>query len=469
MIFSLGPIWLPIIGNLHQVKKLSIAQGGQHLAFSKLSQDYNSNVIGLKLGGKYTIVIASYPLVKTVLTSEEYDGRPQNFFMILRSLGTGKGITGTDGELWRIQKHFVSVHLRQLGLGKTAMDTQIQAEASEILVIIEENVNKELQIGQILPKSVLNILWMLMSGLRLSRNDDRLIKLLNLLHKRAKAFDMAGGTLNQMPWLRFVTPEWTGYNLIRNINEEFMTLLMEPIREHFKKWTDDRNDDLIYSFITEMRKAEGEKSTFTEDQLLMVCLDIFLAGAQTTSNTLDFAFLMMLLYPEIKNKVHACLDEAFQKSEEITYSERKRVPYVEAVLYETERFCTIAPIIGPRRVLRKTTLNGYDIPKDTTVLIHIHSVHNDVDYWQDPEIFRPDRFLDPKGNLMYHDRFLPFGLGKRRCLGEILAKNCIFTFFSQIMKSYQIELPPNAKKPTGVPQPGITLSPEKYRAIFIKR
>lgn len=54
----------------------------------------------------------------------------------------------------------------------------------------------------------------------------------------------------------------------------------------------------------------------------MVCLDVFIAGAETTSNTLDFAFLNMLLYPEVQKKVHQCLDEAFKDKEELFYSDR---------------------------------------------------------------------------------------------------------------------------------------------------
>lgn len=56
----------------------------------------------------------------------------------------------------------------------------------------------------------------------------------------------------------------------------------------------------------------------------MVCLDIFIAGSQTTSNTLDFAFLMMILRPDVQGEVHTCLDRTFGKLEEINYSDRVR-------------------------------------------------------------------------------------------------------------------------------------------------
>ncbi|KAG5896790.1 hypothetical protein JTB14_008366 [Gonioctena quinquepunctata] len=468
--FPPGPFPLPIVGNLPELKKLAIALGGQHLALSKLSEIYKSNVIGLKLGGKHIVAVFSYELVKIVLTSEEYEGRPDDFFMRLRSMGVRRGITGTDGDLWRIQRSFVTVHLRNLGFGKKSMEKQIQEEVAKILKFVGENENEKTQIKSILPISVLNILWVFISGSRLDWDDVRLAKLLKILDERAKAFDMSGGTLNILPWLRYIAPEKSGYNLIVRLNNELSAILMVPIEEHFETWTEGRNDDLIYSFITEMKKHQGDdETTFTKEQLVMVCLDMFLAGSQTTSNTLSFAFLMMILHPDIKHQLHMCLDAAFGKTEEITYSERSRVPYVEAVLCEVQRYRHVAPIIGPRRVLRNTTLDGYYIPKGSTVLISVYSVHNDRDYWKDPEVFRPERFLNEEGKLIYHERYLPLGLGKRRCLGEILARNCVFSFFSEIMRGYDIELPEGAEKPTGKPHPGITLTPESYRAVFKKR
>lgn len=88
----LGPAWKPFVGNVPEVKKLSIALGGQHLAFEKMSKDHNTFILGVKLGPEKFIVVSSYRLVKEILTKEEYEGRPNSFFIRLRSFGTRKGI-----------------------------------------------------------------------------------------------------------------------------------------------------------------------------------------------------------------------------------------------------------------------------------------------------------------------------------------------------------------------------------------
>ncbi|XP_060520854.1 probable cytochrome P450 305a1 [Cylas formicarius] len=130
------------------------------------------------------------------------------------------------------------------------------------------------------------------------------------------------------------------------------------------------------------------------------------------------------------------------------------------------RYCTVVPISGPRRVLRKTYLEGYTIPKNTTVLINLHSLHNDKSQWRHPEKFLPDRFLDEEGNLLSHEGLIPFGLGRRKCLGDSLAKTCIFIIFAEVLRRYSVEA---CAPSTGKTVFGLTAAPEKYKAKFTPR
>lgn len=462
-----GPPWLPFIGNLQELKALARQFGGQHLAFLQLAKKYNTDVVSVKLGKEHVICVCSYATVKKVLTSEAYEGRPDNFFFRLRSMGTRKGITGTDGDIWKEQRTFLVTHLRALGFGKSTMEEMIKEEIKHVIGKIETNL-KGVDLGVVLAPSVLNILWTLTSG-RSLRDNERVDILIQLLTVRSKAFDMSGGILNNHPWLRHIAPEKTGYNLLKKINSEIYELIMESIQEHKMNWTEGRNDDVIYSFLTEIKKREGKYSYFTDDQLVMVCLDIFIAGSTTTSNTINFAFLAMILHPEVQEKVYQCIIHSFGMNKNISYCDRQRMPYVEAVLLECQRFFPVVPICGPRRVLKTTMLDDYIITKNSTVLINLHSVHHDKAYWKDPGIFRPERFLNEHGKLISQDRILTFGLGRRRCLGDALAKTCIFLFFVDILRKYRIEADSIADKPAGIAVPGITMTPEKYKAKFIVR
>ncbi|KAG5668813.1 hypothetical protein PVAND_016737 [Polypedilum vanderplanki] len=472
--FPPGPNWLlPFVGSSKYLKKLSQELGGQHKAFDYLSKKYNSPIFSIKLGRELVVVVRSYELIKEVHSREEFDGRPDNFFMRLRTMGTRLGITCTDGRLWQEQRSFVVRQLRNVGYGKSKMEEQIHVELNEILEIIRSSKDTPIWPGEtnFIATSVINILWTFTTGAKIKRNDARLIKFLNLLQKRSKAFEISGGYLNQMPWLRFFAPEATGYNLVKNLNSEFYKFFMEVINEHLMTYSEDKsNEDLIYAYIKEMNEQKDkENSTFKIDQLVMVILDIFIAGASSTGITIDLALMSMLIYPEIQMKVQKEIDEILNEdSEMLKYFDKKKMPFTEAVLLEVQRFYSIVPISGPRRILKPTTLAGYNLPKDTTVLIGLETIHKDENHWKDPQNFRPERFLDEKNNICNTERLFPFGAGKRRCLGDQLAKSCLFTFFVEILKEFSLEKC-ESDLPSNDLLPGMLLSPKPYKILFRKR
>lgn len=87
---------------------------------------------------------------------------------------------------------------------------------------------------------------------------------------------------------------------------------------------------------------------------------------------------------------------------------------MDAVLNETQRCSTVAPMGIPHRSIKDTELMGYRIPKGTTVLTNLYQIHMDSEFWGDPENFRPERFLETgfkQGALDTY--FVPFGYGEK--------------------------------------------------------
>ena len=95
----------------------------------------------------------------------------------------------------------------------------------------------------------------------------------------------------------------------------------------------------------------------------------------------------------------------------------------------------------------------------TVFFYSIYSFHHDPKYWGDPEVFRPERFLSSDGNsILKKDQFIPFGFGKRVCMGESLARAELFIFYTMIIQSLKICLPKKQKNP----------DPEHYHAGVTK-
>lgn len=257
-----GPRWLPIVDNFYEIRKLSKTLGGLHLAFQKLSEQFKTNVVGLKLAGNYVIAVQSEHLVRHVLLTEAFEGKPNNFFLRTRCMGTLKGIVCVDGPFWVEQRNFVVRHLKYAGYGKKSMECLINEELTDIIETLA-TVGPDVEFEPVFALPILNIVWTLLTGIRIHHTDPRLQGLLSLLNVRGKAFDMAGGSLNQFPWLRHIVPNQIGYNLLLKINKEMKELFMDTIRQHHDTWQPGKQDNLIYKYITEMNKCEKNKETFT--------------------------------------------------------------------------------------------------------------------------------------------------------------------------------------------------------------
>jgi hypothetical protein len=132
--------------------------------------------------------------------------------------------------VWHEQRSFAVRHLKQVGYGKQVMEDMITKEVMDLVETLRKEGSggrREISVGRYVTPCVLNVLWVLVTGSRFSSWDDpRLQRLMQLMSRRAKAFDMSGGTLNQFPWLRFLAPEWSGYNIIMRINAELKEMIM---------------------------------------------------------------------------------------------------------------------------------------------------------------------------------------------------------------------------------------------------
>ena len=87
------------------------------------------------------------------------------------------------------------------------------------------------------------------------------------------------------------------------------------------------------------------------------------------------------------------------------------LPYTEAMILEVQRYASILPLGVPRTTTAEMTVDGYILPKGTTVAANLYSIHRDPRWWTNPETFDPTRFLDADNKLIRPDAFAPFSVG----------------------------------------------------------
>lgn len=140
-------------------------------------------------------------------------------------------------------------------------------------------------------------------------------------------------------------------------------------------------------------------------------LDLFSAGTETTSTTLQWAALYLVNHPEVQEKARAEMLEN-GSSGPPTLSDKHNMHYCQAVIAEVQRIGDIAPFSVPHTASEDTNVCGYRIPKGAIVIPNLNSVMHDETVFPNSTKFDPGRFLDAEGKFCVQEKFLPFSLGK---------------------------------------------------------
>ena len=124
-------------------------------------------------------------------------------------------------------------------------------------------------------------------------------------------------------------------------------------------------------------------------------------------------------------------------------------------------------MVVPHAVEQDTTFKGYHFPKGTAVFAVFDYVHSDPKYWSEPDAFKPERFL-VDGKFKSDERVCFFGIGKRRCVGEILGRANIYLYMVALIQNFKFSMPPG-KKPDLDYRGGMIFYPLPYDVIIESR
>lgn len=148
-----------------------------------------------------------------------------------------------------------------------------------------------------------------------------------------------------------------------------------------------------------------------DQQLTCTIGDLFVAGTDTTSTALQWFIVLLINHPEVQNEMRKEINNVIGTSRYPCTQDKPKLPYTEAVLNEVLRFGCIAPFTLPHGLTKDFNYKGYVIPKGSQLMPNLHSVLYDPEIFDDPEEFRPTRFLDTERKLINLDKVLAFGLG----------------------------------------------------------
>lgn len=393
--FPPGPKWYPIIGSALQMHNERIRTGMLCKATMAIAHKYSANgAIGFKVGKDKIVIAVTSDAILEMMYNEDLDGRPTGPFFETRTWGLRRGILLVDESFWQEQRRFIMRHLKEFGFARRGMVDMIQNESEHLLndfkqMLAQQNGHAMLQMRDAFSIYVLNTLWTMMAGIRYNQENKEVQHLQGLLYTLFTNIDMVGALFSHFPFLRFLAPNFSGYTQFKDIHKLLYSFLGEELENHkrnFKMENEPR--DLMDVYLQAINGAESQTDSFNEKQLLAVCLDMFIAGSETTNKSIGFLMLHIVRNPEIQGKMQEEIDRVIGRDRLPTLEDRSkyvcrsffefefflhelffffsfefRMPYCEAAVLEGVRMFMGYTFGIPHRALRDTKFRGYNIPK----------------------------------------------------------------------------------------------------------
>nr|VWO96614.1 N/A [Ganoderma boninense] len=216
----------------------------------------------------------------------------------------------------------------------------------------------------------------------------------------------------------------------REMDIELYTSLMNQVR---KKMSDGTAQPSMATI------ALGKQAEFglTELETAYTLSGPWDAGVGTTLITIENFFLAMLHHRDVYLKFRDELDLVVGPNRLPEYSDMESLPYLMAALKEVTRWRPVAPTGFPHAVTQDDVYQGHFIPKGATVYGNIHAISRDPEMFPEPDVFRPERFLDAK-NPKLASFTIPFGFGRRICPGMHVASQSIYIVVARMLWAFDI-------------------------------
>ena len=201
---------------------------------------------------------------------------------------------------------------------------------------------------------------------------------------------------------------------------------------------EDRGD--LLSMLLQAQDDEGDGTGMTDRQLRDEAVTLFMAGHETTANTLAWVWYLLSLHPEAEARLHAELDDVLGgRPPEV--ADLPRLVYTDGVVTETLRLMPTVWLLG-REALEPVEIGGYTVPRGMTLWMSQWVIQRDPRWFDDPEAFRPDRWADGLARRLHRYAYFPFGGGPRVCVGNHFARMEAVLLLATIARRFRPLVPP---------------------------
>ncbi|KAI3436980.1 uncharacterized protein J3R85_005918 [Psidium guajava] len=404
-----GPKKLPLIGNLHQL----ISDELPHHHLNNLAKTYGP-IYHLKVGELTLVVLTTPEIAGEVLKTHEINFAQKPLFPSLEMMtdASSSFMYAPYGEYWRQL-------LRALIAGLPS-----QSHQQDLFML-----------NAIISKAAF--------GESYKRQEEYLLALKDGI-EQAGGFNLAD-VFPSLRILRYVRGRKWRLDSIRRRCDQISNRILndhKKLRENLRGTREDSfvKEDFV-DVLLRIQESNELGFPFTDNHIKSLILEFFGGGTDTSSVTVEWAMSELLKNPQVMVKAQAEVREALKGKDRVQDSDLEDLKYLKSVIKETLRLHPPVPLV-PREARKACKIKGYDIPAKSRVLIHAGALGRDPNHWEDPEKFKPERFLESPVdfNGTYH-HFVPFGFGRRVCPGIAFAMASIELLLALLLYHFDWALP----------------------------
>ncbi|XP_031253304.1 premnaspirodiene oxygenase-like [Pistacia vera] len=403
-----GPPKLPLIGNLHQlVGSLPTRR------LRDLAKKYGP-FMHLQLGEISAIIVSSPKFAEEVMKTHDvnFASRPYNRAASILSYGYTDLVFSPYGNYWRQLRKICTLEL----LSTKRVQSFRSVREEEIAKLIDWIASKSGSVIN-LSNKICELTYAVTSSAafgKVREADQELF--ISAVKDIAKA--LGGFTItNLFPSVKLLGSISGTNRYLQKLHEESDRVVGSIINER-KKCEKSEGDKHLVDVLLKLQEQNDLQFPLTNENIKAVIFDMFGAGIETSSTVLEWTISELIKNPRVMEKAQAEVREVYNRMEKVDETGIVEMKFLKLVIKETMRLHPALPFLVPRVCREKCEINGFNVPADTKVMVNAWAIGRDPEYWNEPESFDPDRFIDSSIDYKgINFEYLPFGSGRRMCPG----------------------------------------------------
>ncbi|KAM3198785.1 hypothetical protein P3L10_034477 [Capsicum annuum] len=438
-----GPIGLPFIGNLHQFDSLT-----PHLYFWKLSQKYGK-IFSLKFGSSTMIVVSSAKLAREVLKTQDlvFCSRPSLLGQQKLSYNGHDIAFSPYNDYWREMRKICVLQLFSLKKVQSFRPIR-EDEVSRMIKKISQQAasSQATNLSNIMISLTSTIICRVAFGVRFDEEAHER-KRFDYLLAEAQAMMASFFVSDFVPSLNWID-KLTGLTgrLERNFKDldEFYEELIE--QHHNPNKPKSMEGDIV-DLLLQLKKEKSTPIDVTLEDIKGILMNVLVAGSDTSAAVVVWAMTALMKNPKTMKKVQEEIRNLIGNKGVVNEDDIQNMSYLKAVIKETFRLYPPDPLLILRESMKKSTLEGYEIHPGALVHVNAWAIARDLEIWENPSEFIPERFLNSEIDFKREDyELIPFGAGRRGCPGITLGIVAIELALSNLLYAFDWELLYGLKK-----------------------